>query len=69
MVFKSTFNNTLALLWRSVVLVVESGVPWENSCKSLPNIYHIVLYRVNSHERNSNSDPLEVIETDCIDSC
>ena len=29
-VFNATFNNISAISWRSVLLVEESGVPWEN---------------------------------------
>jgi hypothetical protein len=30
MVFNATFNNILAISWRSVLLVEETGVPGEN---------------------------------------
>ena len=30
MVFYATFNNILAILWQSVLLVEETGVPREN---------------------------------------
>jgi len=30
MVFNATFNNMLAVSWRSVLLVEETGVPVEN---------------------------------------
>ena len=30
MVFKATFNNISIILWRSVLLVEETGVPGEN---------------------------------------
>ena len=30
MVFNATFNNIAAISWRSVLLVEETGVPWEN---------------------------------------
>ena len=30
MVFNATFNNISAILWRSVLLVDETGVPGEN---------------------------------------
>jgi hypothetical protein len=30
MVFSDTFNNISAISWRSVLLVVETGVPGEN---------------------------------------
>jgi hypothetical protein len=30
MVFNATFNNILVLLWQSVLLVEDTGVPREN---------------------------------------
>jgi hypothetical protein len=30
MVFNATFNNIVVILWRSVLLVEETGVPGEN---------------------------------------
>jgi hypothetical protein len=30
MVFNATFNNISVISWRSVLLVEETGVPWEN---------------------------------------
>ena len=30
MIFKSAFNNIAVILWRSVLLVEETGVPREN---------------------------------------
>jgi hypothetical protein len=30
MVFNATFNNISAISWRSILLVEETGVPWEN---------------------------------------
>jgi hypothetical protein len=30
MVFNATFNNILAISWRSVLLVEETGIPGEN---------------------------------------
>ena len=30
MVFNATFNNILAISWRSVLLVEETGVPRDN---------------------------------------
>jgi hypothetical protein len=32
MVFNATFNNILVLLWRSALLVEETGVSEENHC-------------------------------------
>ena len=40
MVFNATFNNMLAISWRSVLLVEETEEPKENPptcCKSLTN--------------------------------
>ena len=44
MVFNATFNNILVILWKSALLVEETGVPREihRSAK----LYHIMLYRV-----------------------
>ena len=38
MVFNATFNNISVILWRSVLLVEETGVPGENHRKSLTNL-------------------------------
>ena len=48
MVFNVTFNNSSILLWRSDLLVEETGVPRENQDMSqvTDNLYHIMLYRV-----------------------
>jgi hypothetical protein len=39
-VFNATFNNISVISWRSVLLVEETGVPWEKPpCrKSLTNL-------------------------------
>jgi hypothetical protein len=44
MVFNAIFNNITAILWRSVLLVEETGVPRENHRPD--NLYHIMLNRV-----------------------
>jgi hypothetical protein len=48
MVFNATFNNISVILWRSVLLVEESGVPKENHRPATvtDKLYHIMLYRV-----------------------
>jgi hypothetical protein len=47
MVFNTTFNNISVILWRSVLLVEETGVPRENHLPaSLDKLYHIMLHRV-----------------------
>jgi len=48
MVFNATFNNISVILWWSVLLVEETGVPGENNRHAANHwqIYHIMLYRV-----------------------
>jgi hypothetical protein len=41
MMFNATFYNTSVILWRSVLLVEETGVPGVTD-----NLYNIMLYRV-----------------------
>jgi hypothetical protein len=45
MVFNATFNNISVILWWSVLLVEESGVPAENYQHATDKLYHIMLYR------------------------
>ena len=46
MVFNATFNNISAIMWRSVLLVEETGVPGENHrpVQVTNKLYHIILY-------------------------
>jgi hypothetical protein len=45
MVFNATFNNISVILWRSVLLLEETG---ENHRPAtvIDKLYHIILYRV-----------------------
>jgi hypothetical protein len=55
MVFNATFNSILVILWRSILLVEEIGVPEENHRQTLS---HNIVSSIPRHERNSNSQPL-----------
>jgi hypothetical protein len=48
MVLNATFNNISVILWQSVFLVEETGVPGENHrpVADTDNCYHIMMYRV-----------------------
>jgi hypothetical protein len=64
-VFNATFNNISVISWRSVFLVVETGVPEENPLSHVTdNFYHIMLYRT-----GVELTTLVVIGTDCTGSC
>jgi hypothetical protein len=56
--FNSTFKNISVILWRSVLLVVETRVPGEN-CRSAESNWQTLSLNVVSstplHERDSNS--------------
>ena len=45
MVFNATFNNSSAILWRSVLLVEDTGVPTEVTDK----LYNVVITCAQSH--------------------
>jgi len=54
LVFNATFNNISVILWRSVLLVEETGVPRENHCpvawQTLShNVVHLTLVEIRTH--------------------
>ena len=58
MVFKATFNNISVILWRSILLVEETGVPRENhrpAASHCQTLSHNVVSGTPRQERNSNS--------------
>jgi hypothetical protein len=46
MVFNATFNNISVILWLSVLLVEETGIPRENHqpVANPDKLYHMMLY-------------------------
>jgi len=58
MVFSTTFNNISAISWRSVLLMEETEVHWENNrpvASHWQTLSHIVVSSAPRHERGSNS--------------
>ena len=58
MEFNATFNNISAISWLSVLLVEETGVPWENHKPATSHwqpLSHNVALSTSRHERDSNS--------------
>jgi hypothetical protein len=58
MVLNVTFNSISAILWRSVLLVEETGVPKENqrpTTSRWQTLSHNVISSTPRHERASNS--------------
>ena len=66
MVFSATFNNFSVISWRPVLLVEETGIPWE---KTQTCHYHIMLYRVHLAWVRFELTNLVVIGNYCIGSC
>ena len=70
MVFNATFNNILAISWRSVLLVEEIGGPGENHqpvashWQTLShNVVHLALIEIRTHYTSV------LIGTDCVGNC
>jgi hypothetical protein len=58
MVFKTTFNNSSVIPWRSVLLVAETRVTRENHrpvASHLQTLSHNVVSSTPRHERDLNS--------------
>ena len=46
MVFDATFNNISVILWQSILLEEETGVPGVNLSQVTDKLYHLMLYGV-----------------------
>jgi hypothetical protein len=58
MVFNATFNNISVILWLSVLLAEETGIPGENhrpAASHLQTLSHNVVSGTHCHGRGSNS--------------
>ena len=58
MVFNATFRNISAILWQSVLMVDETGVPGENHRpveSHWQTLSHNIVSSTPGHERDSNS--------------
>jgi hypothetical protein len=71
MVFNATFNNISVILWQSVLLVEETGVPSENHWPAVSHWQtwsHNVVSSIPHYEPGFELTTLVVIATDCIGS-
>jgi hypothetical protein len=56
MMFHATFNNISVILWRSVSLVEETGIPVENHRQVTDNLLsHKVVLSMPCHEQDLKS--------------
>ena len=68
MVLNATFNNISDISWRSVLLVEETRVSWENHRPGTSN-WRTLSHNVVSPEWDSTSKLAVMIVIDCIGSC
>jgi hypothetical protein len=72
MVLNATFNNISEISWWSVLLVEETGVPWENHWPAASHWQTLSHNVVSSTPRQGGEFELTmlvVIGTDCADRC
>ena len=70
--FNATFNNISVILWRSFLLLENTGVPWENHrpvASHWQTLSHNVVSSTPRHKQGSKLTTLVVIGTDCTGSC